>query len=131
MTTAKKKVNNFLYEELTYKVRGVIFNIRKNLGSGHKEIVYQKAGAAGLEKAGISYIREARINVLYENKVVGIYMPDFIIDDKIIMEIKAKPFLHKKDIEQFWHYLKGNKYKLGLLVNFGFPEGVQIIRRIN
>lgn len=61
---------------------------------------------------------------------VGTYTPDLLINDAIILELKAKPFLHKDDVQQFWHYLKNSEYRLGFLVNFGEPNGVQIVRRV-
>ena len=63
-------------------------------------------------------------------KNIGTYQPDLIIDNKILIEVKAKPFLLKADISQFWYYLKCSNYKLGLLINFGKPDGIKIIRRI-
>lgn len=61
---------------------------------------------------------------------VGVYVPDLVINEVIIIELKAKPFLHKEDIRQFWYYLKNSKFKLGFLVNFGKSDGVEIIRRV-
>lgn len=58
------------------------------------------------------------------------YVPDLIISDSIVMELKAKPYLHKEDISQFWYYLKNSKFKLGFLVNFGKANGVEIVRRV-
>ncbi len=62
---------------------------------------------------------QKRIDIYYKNKKVGVYIPDKIIDDKVLLEVKCKPILSKKDEEQFWKYLKGTEYRLGLLINFG------------
>ena len=59
---------------------------------------------------------------------VGVYIPDKIINNCILLELKAKPFLAKEDIDQFWKYLKGSKYKLGFLINFG--HGKLEVKRI-
>jgi len=61
---------------------------------------------------------------------VGVYTPDLIVNDVIVLELKAKPFLHRDDIKQFWYYLKNSDFMLGYLINFGEPNGVKIIRRI-
>ena len=53
-----------------------------------------------------------------------------LINEEVLVELKAKPFIHKEDQEQFWHYLKNSDYRLGFLINFGRPGGVQIIRRV-
>lgn len=124
-----KRVDNFLYEDLTYQIRGCVFEVYKELGNGHKEKVYQEALGAELQNKGIKFEREKRISVFYKNKKVGVYVPDFLVANKVVVEIKAKPFLHKQDIHQFWQYLKGTDYKLGLLINFGSYPKVDIIRR--
>lgn len=61
---------------------------------------------------------------------VGIYIPDIVVNNSILIELKAKPFIHREDISQFWHYLKNSEFKLGFLINFGEPNGVKIIRRV-
>jgi len=57
-------------------------------------------------------------------------VPDLIINDSILIELKAKPRLLKEDEKQFWYYLKGTDYKLGFLINFGAPDGVEIVRKV-
>lgn len=71
-----------------------------------------------------------RIPVYFENIEVGAYRPDIIINDKIFVELKCKPFITKEDREQFWYYLKISNCKLGFLINFGATNGVQITRRV-
>jgi len=113
-----KKVN-LLYEELSYKVRGAVFDVHKALGSGHKESVYHKALVEEFKKREIEFTEEKKIPISYNKVRVGSYRPDFVIDEKIIVEIKAVPFLSKNFLEQMKHYLSGSSYRLGLLVNFG------------
>ena len=126
----KKKVSDFLYEDLSYKIRGCIFRAYNILGFGHKEVVYQKALAIELEKAGISFEREKLLPIFYNNKKVGTYKPDFIIERKIIIELKAVDVMPKIYEKQLVNYLKGTNYKLGFLVNFGSSK-IDIRRRIN
>ncbi len=116
-----------LYEELTYKIREAIFNVKKELGLGHKEKIYQNALEQEFIKLGIEFEKEKTINIKYNNKKVGMYRPDFVIEQKIILEVKKLPFLGKFEKDQIWHYLKGSEYKLALLVNFG-PSDVEIKR---
>jgi len=108
-----------LYRDLTYRIREAVFNLRKELGTGHKEIVYQRALAEAFDAAKLSFSRETQIPVMYRNKKVGTYVPDFIIEDKIIVELKALPYVGPKEKKQLWHYLKGSPYRVALLVNFG------------
>lgn len=119
-----------LYEELTYKIRGCLFAIKKELGLGHKEAIYQKAFAEELKKNNLEAEKEFSIGIKYGNKNIGIYRPDFLVDNKIIVELKALPSIGKFEKQQVWHYLKGSKYKLALLVNFG-RDDIQIARFIN
>jgi GxxExxY protein len=119
---------NLLYQELTYKIRGAIFNVHKALGSGHKESVYRKALAEEFKKQAITFIEEKSIPIEYNGTKVGVYRPDLIVDDKVIIEIKAVSFLAKNSLEQMKHYLCGSDYRLGLLVNFGTRKAD--IRRI-
>ena len=121
--------NSLLYEDLSYKVRGAIFEVRKQLGSGHKENVYQKALEIEFKNQGIPYEKEKNLDVSYKGQKVGIYKPDFLVDNKIIIELKALPFLGKREEKQVWHYLRGTNHKLALLVNFS-PIGADIKRII-
>jgi len=112
-------MTKLIYADLTYKIRGSIFNVYNTLGFGHKEQVYQKALAEELKGKKINYEREKRLAVRYKGKTVGSYQPDFIIENKIILEIKAVKFMPKIFETQVLNYLKGIGYKLGLLINFG------------
>ncbi|MDP3948981.1 MAG: GxxExxY protein [bacterium] len=118
---------DLLYPELSYEITGAIFVVWKNLGSGYKESVYQKALEQELSNRGIQFSPQANIPIIYEGKRIGVYVPDFVIDGKIILEIKHLPRITFKEKKQIWHYLKGTDYKLLLLVNFGGSE-VEIVR---
>lgn len=108
-----------LYEELTFKVRRAIFNVYNTLGYGHKENVYQKALEKELKYLKIDFKSQENIDVVYRGEKVGLYRPDFIIEDKIIIEIKGIEFVPKSCEVQLFHYLKSTTYKIGFLVNFG------------
>src|SRR3989344_5823420 len=128
-TQNNSESGTLLYEDLSYKIRQCLFNVKKELGPGHKEIVYQKALEEEFKNAHIPFSKEKQIPILYHNKKVGIYVPDFIIDEKIIVELKALSFLGSTEKKQIWNYLKGSEYKLAILVNFG-PKELQIDRVI-
>ncbi len=108
-----------IFEDLTYKVRGAIFTVKKNLGLGHKELIYQNALELEFKKLGLAYEREKSIDINYDDQKIGTYRPDFLVDDRIIIELKALPFIGKTEELQLWSYIKSSQYKLGLLVNFG------------
>ena len=127
---ADENNKNLLYEDLTYKIRKCIFEVDNKIGKGHKELIYKNALAEELSKAKIEYKREPSIEIKYDNKLVGIYRPDFLIEDKVILEIKAKRSITNEDKYQAFSYLRATKYQLLLLVNFGF-EKLEIKRIIN
>jgi GxxExxY protein len=122
--------DNYLYEQETYLIRGAAFSVYKALGCWQKEKVYQKALAIILEKKGFKVEREKRIDIIFEGEKIGTYIPDFIINDIIIVELKAKKFISKEDLKQLWHYLKCSKYFMGVLLNFGAPGGIQFEKRV-
>ncbi len=117
-----------LYKNLSYQVQGAFFKVYKILGCSFKESVYQKALLEEFCLLGLKSETQKRINIYYNDKKVGTYIPDIVVEDCIIIELKAKPQIVKKDKEQFWQYLKGSKYKVGYLINFGTQGGVDMMR---
>ena len=115
----KRLVDNFLYSDLTYRIRGAMFKVHKTLGSGHKENVYHKALEKEFELQNIPFKTEVTLPVVYEGAKVGYYRPDFIVDEKVLIELKALPIMPMQAEQQLSYYLRGTEYKLGLLVNFG------------
>jgi len=125
----QKRVSDFLYEDLTYKIRGCAFKVYNSLGFGHKESIYQKALEIELKKEGLNTEKEKILNISYDGKKVGIYRPDFVVESKIIIEIKAVELLPKSSEAQLVYYLKGTNFSLGFLINFGACK-LDIRRRV-
>lgn len=123
----KKLVSNFLYEKESYLIIEAAKDVWCKLGGSFKENIADKAFTIALEKKDLKVDSQKRINIYYENKIVGTYVPDKIINNVVLIEIKCKPFLSKEDYQQLWHYLKATKYKLGFIINFS-PGGVQFKR---
>jgi len=123
-------MGRLLYEGLTYRIRGVVFNIYKALGPFHKESVYQNSLEQEFTKREIPFEREKILNVYYQGEKVGVYRLDFVIDGKILLEVKAQKILPQSSIKQLYYYLAGTDYRLGLLVNFGKRDSVEVVRRI-
>ena len=118
-----------VYEDLTYALIGIAFSIHKQLGPIHKELIYQKAFAHELTDKMIPFTKEKQLPVSFKGEKVGVYIPDFLIDDKVIVEIKALEFIPQKAGVQLSYYLKNTGYRVGLLINFGTPK-LQVRRRI-
>lgn len=121
------KVADFLYERETYLIRKALFKVWKQFGSAYKETVIDRALTCELEKLGLKIENQKKIEILYEGRKIGEYVPDKIINNIILLELKRKSFLTKQDRYNFWNYLRGSSYKLGLLVNFG-DERLEIKR---
>ena len=92
-----------------------------------KESVIDRALTIALEGRQLNIESQKRIDIYFKDIKVGTYVPDKIVNDIILIELKCKSFLTKQDIEQFWNYLKGSKYKLGFLINFS-PTKLEIKR---
>ncbi|PIR92838.1 GxxExxY protein [Candidatus Falkowbacteria bacterium CG10_big_fil_rev_8_21_14_0_10_43_10] len=109
-----------LEEELTYKIRGCFFDVSNRYGKGLKESIYQKALAESLVKARLKFTEQHRINIysLETGVKLGTYVPDFIVEDKVIIEIKASSFTRQDDISQQLSYLRCSIYEIAYLVNF-------------
>lgn len=118
-----------LYEDITFQIRGACFGVYKEFGGAFKESIVDRALTKELSRRGLIVDDQKRIDIYYRGEKVGVYIPDKIINDKILLEIKCKPFLSKSDLDQFWKYLKGSSYQLGMLVNFS-PEKLEIKRII-
>lgn len=109
----------YLYEEITYQLRGIFFEVYNKLGPGLPEKVYQKAVIQELKNQKILYETEKVITIKYKDVKVGQQRLDLVVDDKIIIEIKATDNMHSLFEKQTIAYLKVSDYKLALLVNFG------------
>ena len=124
-----KSGENLLYEDLTYQIRGACFKIWKEFGGAFKEKVVDRALTEELKSRDLKVENQKSIDIYYKGKKIASYLPDKIVNNSILLEIKCKPYLTKEDERQFWLYLKGSKYKLGLLINFG-PKKLEIKRRV-
>ena len=122
-------MDDFLYKEQTYKIRGACFKIWREFGGAFKESIVDKALTEELIKYDLTVEDQKRIDIYYNNKKIGTYIPDKIINNAILLELKCKPFITREDKKQFWYYLKASSYKLGLLINFGSKK-LEIHRRI-
>jgi len=110
--------------ELTYEINGAIFEVNKLLGAGFLEKVYEKALTVELSLRGLKAESQSPIPVKYKGIDVGEYFADIIVEDKVIIELKAVETLKKIHEAQILNYLKATGIKIGLLVNFTFPKAV-------
>jgi len=116
------------HKELSEKIIAAAYKVHNELGYGFLEKVYKTAVAIELEEVGLKCIVEAPLKVSYRGRTVGNYFADIIVDDRIIIEIKAVNKLESVHEVQLVNYLKGTGINVGLLINFG--KSVEIKRRV-
>ncbi len=109
-------------KELVYQISGCVFAVYKELGHGFLEKVYEKALRIELERQGFTVEVQKPIQVMYKGEVVGDYLADIVVTNKIIIELKAQSNLHKAHETQIINYLKATGIEVGLLVNFAYPK---------
>jgi GxxExxY protein len=116
------------HSEVSKKIIAAAFIVHKELGYGFVEKVYKNALAIELGEVGVKCAVEVPLKVLYHGKTVGDYYADMIVDDKIIVEVKALSDLDPIHEVQLVNYLKATGLHVGLLINFG--QSVKVKRRI-
>ena len=107
------------YKELTEKIIKIFYRVYNKLGYGFLEKIYENAMMIEFKKEGIPSISQFSINVLYENEIIGEYFADILVDNKVIVEIKAAKSLAVENEAQLLNYLKATDMEVGLLLNFG------------
>ena len=105
-------------KELSYKIMGILFSVHNALGNRYQEKYYQKAIEEGLKEENINFKKELSVDLKYKNKKIGKYFLDFLIENKVVLEIKTVDNLRPKDFKQVLAYLTANNIELGILVNF-------------
>mgnify|MGYP001161921972 FL=1 len=114
------KLIMLIYKKESYQIIGACIEVHKDLGKGFSEIIYGDALEIEFKNCNINYSREEKFNISYKgNLLPHYYYADFVIDNKIILEIKAISQLTDSHIKQTLNYLADSKLKLSLLVNFG------------
>jgi GxxExxY protein len=108
--------------DLTYRINAAIFEVNRELGPGFLEKVYENALLVELAERELGAQNQVPIKVCYKGKEVGEYFPDLIVENKIIVEIKAIDSLQKIHEAQILNYLKATGFEVGLLVNFTYPK---------
>jgi len=113
-------METIIYKDESYEIIGICMEVHNNLGAGFLEIVYKDALEYEFKKAGIPYEREVKYEVNYKDIVLPhTFYADFVINDKIILEVKAVSTIVDIFVAQAINYLKVSDNKLALLVNFG------------
>jgi hypothetical protein len=106
-------------DDLTYKIIGCAMKVHNTLGPGFQEVIYQRCLAIELERAGLGFAREKEHVIYYEGIDVGTRRADFVVEEKIVVEIKAVVMLEDVHLAQGKNYVVAYDFPNGLLINFG------------
>ncbi len=106
-------------DEITYKVNGCAMKVYNTLGNGFQEVIYQRCLAIELTNAGLRFAREIEQTIFYGKEEVGTRRVDFIVENQIVIELKATVNLEDVHLAQAKNYLVAYNFKDGLLINFG------------
>jgi len=113
-------MEELVYKNEAYEIIGICMEVHRFLGKGHNEIVYKDALEYEFITAGIEYSGEQQYKIEYKETILPhYYNADFVVFNKIVLEVKAIEMLTNSDVKQTLNYLAASKQKLGLLVNFG------------
>lgn len=124
------KNGKIIHKKLSYEIIGACFDVFNSLGPGLRESTYQKAISQVLKDKKISFNEQLYIPIKINGKLIDKHFIDFLIEDKVIAEVKVGDHFYRRDIEQLLSYLKLKNFKLGLMVNFTH-KGVKYKRILN
>lgn len=110
---------DYKYSDITEKIIKCSFRVHNTLGNGFPEIIYQKALAIEFSNEGLQFIREQEMPVYYQDILIGERRVDFLVEDKVLVELKAFIVLQDVHLAQAINYLEAFKLEVGLLINFG------------
>ena len=108
--------------ELTFLIRKAVFQVNKHLGAGFLEKVYENALLIELRNNGLEAEAQVPVKVRYKGHEIGEYFADVVVNNQIILELKAIESLQKIHEAQLLNYLKATGYRIGLLINFTYPK---------
>jgi GxxExxY protein len=129
MATKPTEQPGFLYPDEVFRIRGAIFEVNREMGSGFLEAVYQECLALEFATRRIPFVATPSIRLTYKERLLSkAYVPDFVCFSKIVIELKAVAALAAEHRSQVLNYLKAGGFRLGLLVNFGSAPKAQIER---
>lgn len=111
-----------IYNDLTEKILASCFEVSNELGCGFLESVYQNALQIALKDKGLSAQAQASLKVMFRNQTVGEFFPDIIVEESVLVELKAVKALAPEHLAQVMNYLKATGIEVGLLINFGSPK---------
>ncbi len=124
------KRTDLVYPELSYQIVGILYNVYDSIGHGYNESVYQKAVAVACANASLKFQEQVYFPIMFQDKRIGSGYLDFLIEDKVVLELKRGDRFVKAHIGQVYQYLLANKLQLGILAYFA-PRTIHFKRILN
>jgi GxxExxY protein len=114
-------MDEYKHSKITHKIIGCAMQVHSFLGNGFQEVIYQRALALEFMKAGLNFKREISVPIFYKDytEPIGTRRVDFLVEDLVLVELKALIVLEDVHLNQILNYLKAYKIEIGLLINFG------------
>ena len=122
--------NTYQYSEVTRRIIGSAMKVHSTLGNGFQEVIYQRALAIEMGEQGLSFQRELEMPIFYSKEEIGTRRVDFLVEDKVMVELKAITKLEDVHLAQAINYLEAYKLEVGLLLNFG-AKSLEFRRLVN
>ena len=123
-------MTDFKYGEITEKIIGAAFRVHGTLGNGFQEVIYQRAMELEFKSASLDFVREFEMPIYYMDQIIGTRRVDFLVKDKISVELKALIKTEDVHIAQAINYLEAYNLEIGMLINFG-AKSLEYKRLIN
>jgi len=124
---------DYKYSDITRRIIGAAMKVHSTLGNGFQEVIYQRALAIEMAKQGLSFQRELEMQIYYDGQEIGTRRVDFMVEDKVMVELKALTKLEDVHLAQAINYLEAYKLEVGLLLNFGAKslEYKRVVKSLN
>jgi len=113
------KEKDYKYADITRTIIGAAMKVHSTLGNGFQEVIYQRALAIEMDKQGLSFQRELEIPIYYDGQEIGTRRVDFLVEEKVMVELKALTKVEDVHLAQAINYLEAYRLEVGLLLNFG------------
>ncbi len=120
----------YKYSDITRKIIGAAMKVHSTLGNGFQEVIYQRALAIEMAEQGLAFQRELEMQIYYRGQEIGTRRVDFLVEDKVMVELKALTVMEDVHLAQAINYLEAYNLEIGLLINFG-AKSLEFRRVIN
>jgi len=106
------------FNEITFQVNGCAMNVLNSIGNGFHEKIYENALAIAMQKSGLTFSQQRHYDIKYEDNIVGTFVPDFVVEEMVIVELKTIDQITNNEKGQVLNYLRASGLRVGIILNF-------------